>query len=255
MHRLLPFAAAFLASMIVVASSRPAVAQTELPTPAGDQAGAANRSATGAAAGTASREQISYALGLNIGRDLRTDEVDIDLKTLAAGIVDGFQGSRLKWTEEECVAAMRQFQQQMQRKLRAQHQEYAVKNKRQADAFLAKNKQRQGVVETASGLQYEVLESGNGPSPTRSDTVRVHYKGTLLNGEEFDSSYRRGEPFEPRVGGVIPGWTEALQKMHVGDKWRLFVPPHLAYGVEPPGPPIEPNSLLIFELELLGIVE
>jgi FKBP-type peptidyl-prolyl cis-trans isomerase len=141
----------------------------------------------------------------------------------------------------------------MQSKLRAKHEQYAVKNKQQADAFLQQNKSREGVTETASGLQYEVLATGDGASPTRSDRVSVHYRGTLLDGTEFDSSYRVGEPAGFVVGGVIPGWTEALQKMRVGDKWRLFVPPDLAYGLNPPGPPIEPNSLLIFEVELLEI--
>jgi FKBP-type peptidyl-prolyl cis-trans isomerase len=192
---------------------------------------------------------------LNIGNDLRMDKVDVDLEHMAAGIVDGFKANRPKWSEAECAAALRQFQRQMQSQLRSQHEQYAVKNKRQADAFLAKNKTREGVTETASGLQYEVLEPGDGPSPTRSDTVRVHYRGTLIDGTEFDSSLRGGKPIEFQVGGVISGWTEALQKMRTGDKWRLFVPPQLAYGVEPPGPPIEPNSLLIFEVQLLEIVE
>jgi FKBP-type peptidyl-prolyl cis-trans isomerase FklB len=133
--------------------------------------------------------------------------------------------------------------------------EQGAKNKQQAMSFLAQNSKREGVQTTASGLQYRVLKQGEGPSPMLKDTIRCHYRGTLLNGTEFDSTAQTGQPAEFQVGPpLIEGWVEALQKMHVGDKWQLFVPPQLAYGMEPPGPPIEANSLLVFEIELLEIV-
>jgi FKBP-type peptidyl-prolyl cis-trans isomerase len=130
----------------------------------------------------------------------------------------------------------------------------AAKNKKEADAFLAQNAKREGIQTTPSGLQYRVIRAAEGPSPTMNDIVHCNYRGTLLNGTEFDNSAQHGGPAEFRVGPpLIEGWIEALQKMHVGEKWQLFVPPHLAYKTDPPGPPIEPNSLLVFEIELLDI--
>ena len=148
---------------------------------------------------------------------------------------------------------MDQFQRQMQQRRRARVGQEGRRNMQQAVAFLQANRKQAGVVETESGLQYKVIKQGSGPSPTLADTVRTHYVGTLLDGTEFDSSYRSGRPVEFPVGAVIPGWTEALQKMRVGDKWQLFIPPDLAYGSNPPGPPIEPNHLLVFEIELIEI--
>lgn len=142
----------------------------------------------------------------------------------------------------------------MQQKAMARIQRQAAKNQQEAAAFLAQNSKREGVQTTASGLQYRVIQQGDGPSPTLTDQVRCNYRGMLLNGTEFDSSARHGGPAEFRVDEVIPGWTEALQKMHVGDKWQLFVPPTLGYEMNPPGPPIEPNSLLVFEIELLEVL-
>jgi FKBP-type peptidyl-prolyl cis-trans isomerase FklB len=141
----------------------------------------------------------------------------------------------------------------MQQKVDARNQQEGTKNSQAAAAFLAENAKREGVQTTASGLQFRVIVEGDGPSPTLNDVVRCNYRGSLLDGTEFDSSARHGGPAEFPVRGVIPGWTEALQKMKVGDKWQLFVPPDLAYGANPPGPPIEANSLLVFEIELLGV--
>jgi FKBP-type peptidyl-prolyl cis-trans isomerase FklB len=144
----------------------------------------------------------------------------------------------------------------MQQKARARMDRVAAKNKQEADAFLAENAKREGVQTTASGLQYRVIREGNGASPTVGDSVRCNYRGTLLDGTEFDNSAQYGGPAVFQIApGLIRGWVEALQKMKVGDKWQLFVPPNLAYGVEAPGPPIEPNSMLVFEIELLEIVE
>ena len=201
------------------------------------------------------RQQVSYMLGRNIGADLRENQIECDLQSLMAGISDAMRGAEPKWSEEQLGDAMAWFEQQMKQKaeLRMQQmQQQGAQNQQQAAAFLAANKQKEGVQTTASGLQYRIIKEGNGPSPTLTDTVRCHYRGVLLDGTEFDSSLG-GEPIEFPVNGVIPGWTEALQKMKVGDKWQLFVPANLAYGPRSPGPPIEPNSMLIFEVELLGI--
>jgi FKBP-type peptidyl-prolyl cis-trans isomerase FklB len=198
------------------------------------------------------KQQISYMLGQNVGRDLRQNQVDCVLESFFAGVTVALQGGAPKWSEAELQACRARFEQEMRQKMMGRMQEAGDKNQKEAAAFLSKNAQVQGVQTTPSGLQYKVLKQGNGPSPALTDKVRCHYRGTLLDGTEFDSSYG-GEPAGFPVDQVIPGWTEALQKMKVGDKWQLFVPADLAYGATPPGPPIQPNSLLIFEVELLGI--
>jgi FKBP-type peptidyl-prolyl cis-trans isomerase len=200
------------------------------------------------------RQQVSYALGRNFAQNLSAAEIEYDLNTLVAGINDVLSKSQPKWTDEQLQAVLERFEKEMQQKALAKTQRQASKNAQEAAAFLAQNAKRDGIQTTPSGLQYLVLRQGNGPSPTRSDVVRCHYRGTLLNGTEFDSSANQGGPVEFPVARVIPGWTEALQKMHVGDKWQLFIPPKLAYEMNPPGPPIEANSLLVFEIELLEIV-
>jgi FKBP-type peptidyl-prolyl cis-trans isomerase len=200
------------------------------------------------------RQQVSYALGRNFGRNLKDNEITVDPQSLMAGINDVLTGSRPKWTDEQCAASLQRFGQEMQQKAVARNQREGATNSQEAAAFLAQNGKREDVQTTASGLQYRVLREGDGASPTLGDSVRCNYKGSLLNGTEFDSSARHGGPAEFPVNGVIPGWTEALQKMKVGDKWQLFVPPNLAYGENSPGPPIEANSLLIFEIELLDIL-
>jgi FKBP-type peptidyl-prolyl cis-trans isomerase len=191
-----------------------------------------------------------YAIGMNIGQDLKHQGVAVDFDSVIAGIRDGLQGGPPKYTEPQLRAAFEVLQHDMQ----AKQAQAGDKNKQDAEAFLAQNKVKPGVVTLPSGLQYQVLRPGNGPSPKATDTVKVHYEGTLLNGTVFDSSIKRGEPAKFRVNQVIRGWTEALQLMKVGDKWRLFIPPDVAYGPRGMGP-IPPNSLLIFEVELLGIVE
>ena len=202
------------------------------------------------------RQQVSYALGRNFAANLSENEIQCDLPHLLAGISDALRNAQPKWTDEQCQAALERFGQEMQQKMTARMNQQAAKNQQEAIRFLADNGKREGVQTTPTGLQYRVLRQGDGPSPTLSDTVRCNYRGMLLNGTEFDSSARHGGPAEIPVSGVvIPGWTEALQKMRVGDKWQLFVPPKLAYDVNPPGPPIEPNSLLVFEIELLEILK
>jgi len=194
-------------------------------------------------------QQASYGIGLNIGREMKANGLDIDSKALAQGIADAIAGLAPKLTDEQLEAAFKAFQAEMQAKAAAR----SAKNKRDGEAFLAANKKKEGVVTLPSGLQYKVLKKGNGEKPKASDTVRTHYHGTLINGEVFDSTVDRGKPATFEVGGVIRGWTEALQLMPVGSKWRLFVPSALAYGPQGSRGAIGPHMTLIFEVELLAI--
>jgi FKBP-type peptidyl-prolyl cis-trans isomerase FklB len=200
------------------------------------------------------QQQVSYALGRQFGMNLRQNEIPCDLRSLFAGISDVMTGAQPKYTDQQLGVTMQRFMEEMQQKGRARLERLAAKNQEEEMEFLAKNKTTEGVQVTPSGLQYKVIQAGTGPSPTLADTVRCNYRGTLVDGTEFDSSEAHGGPAEFPVGGVIKGWTEALQKMKVGDKWQLFVPNNLAYEMEPPGPPIEPGDMLIFEIELLGIL-
>jgi FKBP-type peptidyl-prolyl cis-trans isomerase FklB len=202
------------------------------------------------------KQQISYALGLDIGKDFARAGIEVEPAILARGIADVLLKRDPLLTPEQLQAAMQALNEQMQA-ARAK-QEEAMKsvgeaNKKAGEAFLAANAKKQGITTTASGLQYEVLKSGKGPSPKATDKVVAHYHGTLLDGKVFDSSVERKEPLEIPVNGVIEGWVEALQMMKVGDKWRLFIPSDLAYGPQGSPPVIGPNSALIFEVELLEI--
>ncbi len=239
-------------TILLVFAVTSAWAQNGLPqgqpgqTPAGPAAGGALDDAT-------YKAQISYMLGQNVGRDLKQNEIDCDLKSFMEGVMGAYQGQQPKWSDAQMQQCRTRFEQEMRQKMEGRMQGAAEKNQKEAEAFLAKNAQVEGVQSTPSGMQFKVLKQGTGATPSINDTVRCHYRGTLLDGTEFDSSYD-GEPAEFPVNGVIPGWTEALQKMKVGDKWQLFLPADLAYGPNPPpGSPIEPNSLLVFEVELLGV--
>lgn len=206
------------------------------------------------------KEKVSYGLGFNIGRNIsqsfEKDGLDVDFDVLTKGLLDAFKKAEPKLKEDEIREAMIAFQEEMRAKKTAARKEEADKNKKDGAAFLAKNGKEKGVVTTKSGLQYIVLKEGKGDSPKKTDTVKTHYRGTLLSGEEFDSSYKRNQPATFPVSGVIKGWTEALQLMKVGSKFKLFVPSELAYGANPrQGSPIGPNAMLIFEVELLEIVE
>jgi len=198
--------------------------------------------------------RASYAIGMNMGRSMKDQEVPIDLDLLVQGIKDGLAGGETLLTDEEMQTAMQEFQQMMMKKQQDKQAAMAGENEKAADEFFATNKDKEGVVTTDSGLQYQVLTEGSGAKPTASDRVSVHYKGTLLDGTQFDSSYDRGQPATFPVSGVIPGWTEALQLMPVGSKWKLWIPPNLAYGERGQGP-IPPGSALVFEVELLSIGE
>jgi FKBP-type peptidyl-prolyl cis-trans isomerase len=201
------------------------------------------------------QQQVSYALGRNFAANLKGNDIECDLQFLLAGISDTLRNAPPKWTDEQLQPVMERFGQQMEQKMTARIERLATKNQQEAATFLAENGKRQGVQTTTSGLQYRVVKQGTGTSPTINDSVRCHYRGTLLNGMEFDNSANQGGPAQFRVDEVIPGWTEALQKMRVGDKWQLFVPPDLAYGMQPdPRSGIEPNSLLVFEIELVEVL-
>jgi FKBP-type peptidyl-prolyl cis-trans isomerase FklB len=199
------------------------------------------------------RDKASYAIGIDIGTNLKQGSIDVDVEILARGIADALAGPDRLLTDEEIQEAMTVFQEELRTKRAEQAEKLAAENKEEGTAFLAANAKKKGVKTTKSGLQYKVLKEGDGPTPKATDTVTTHYRGTLIDGTEFDSSYSRDEPTSFPVDGVIAGWTEALQMMKVGSKWQLFVPADLAYGDEGRGPEIEPGSMLIFEIELLKI--
>lgn len=198
------------------------------------------------------KDKASYAIGLNMGQQMRKDSVDIDPSILLRGMKDGLAGGKTLMTDDDVKAAMDALRADLRAKQEAKLQQEAVDNKKAGEDFLAENKTKDGVVTLPSGLQYKVLVAGTGPKPTPADTVVCNYKGSFLNNTEFDSSYKRGKPSTFPVTGIVKGWTEALQLMPVGSKWQLFIPPDLAYG-ERGRPGIGPNSTLVFEVELVSI--
>jgi FKBP-type peptidyl-prolyl cis-trans isomerase FklB len=200
------------------------------------------------------KEKQSYAIGMNIGKSIHRDGVDVDPIILLRGMKDAMAGGKTVLTDDEAKTVMTNLQAEMHKQQAEKAQLAGEANKKAGDAFLAVNKTKEGVVTLPSGLQYKVLTQGTGPKPTATDTVVCNYKGTLLDSTEFDSSYSRNQPLTIPVGGVIKGWTEALQLMPVGSKWQLFIPSDLAYGPSAKGP-IGANSTLIFEVELLSIQE
>jgi len=206
------------------------------------------------------KEKFSYALGMNLGTGLHKQEIELDPVVLARGLRDAYTSGKTVLTEDEArtiltaaQADFRKKQQEKQAALQAKVALEAAANKKTGEAFLADNKGKDGVVTLPSGLQYKILLAGTGPKPEAGDTVVCNYKGTLVDGTEFDSSAKHGEAATFPVSGVIKGWTEALQLMPTGSKWQLFIPADLAYGDQPRGPQIPPGSTLVFELELLSI--
>ena len=200
-----------------------------------------------------SKDKFSYALGMKMGANLKRQDVPVDPNILARGLKDGLAGSKTLLTDDEAQAAIVQVQTELRTKQQEKMQEAGAANKKEGDTFLTGNKAKEGVVTLPSGLQYKILKEGTGPKPAATDSVVCNYRGTLINGTEFDSSYKRGQPATFPVNGVIKGWTEALQLMPVGSKWQLFIPAELAYGERGPDPAIGPNATLIFEVELLSI--
>jgi FKBP-type peptidyl-prolyl cis-trans isomerase FklB len=199
------------------------------------------------------KDKVSYAIGLNVGKGLHRESIEVDPNIILQGLKDGLGGGAAKMTDEQAQATIAELRNQVSAKMQAQMAQDAVTNKKNGDAFLAANKAKPGVVTLPSGLQYKILKEGTGPKPTIDDKVVCNYKGTLIDGKEFDSSYKRGEPATFPVRGVIKGWTEALQLMPVGSKWQLVLPPDLAYGERGAGADIGPNESLVFEVELLSI--
>jgi len=195
------------------------------------------------------QKKASYAIGQQIGGNMKQQNIEIDTEVMAMAMKDAIKGDS-KMTKEEIQQAMMKLQESAMKK----QQEAAEENKKKGADYLEKNKSAEGVKVTASGLQYKVEKEGDGKTPVKTDTVKAHYKGTLIDGAQFDSSYDRGQPAEFPVQGVIPGWSEALQLMKVGSKYKLFIPPELAYGASG-RPGIPANSVLIFEVELLDIVK
>ena len=197
------------------------------------------------------KNKMSYIIGMDIGSNLKKQSIDVDPNILAKGIKDALAGQKPLLSDQEIRETMAAHQSEM----KAKQEALAKKNKEEGDAFLAGNKKKEGVKTLPSGLQYKVIKAGKGKKPKPDDSVTTQYRGTLIDGTEFDSSYKRGQPATFKVSGVIPGWTEALQLMEEGAKWQLFIPPNLAYGERGAGGVIGPSATLIFEIELISIQE
>jgi FKBP-type peptidyl-prolyl cis-trans isomerase FklB len=203
------------------------------------------------------KDKASYALGMNVGRNLgaqlHQQAVEVDQAILLRGMKDSLGGGKMLLTDDEAKAALTELQADVRNKQLEKMRVASEANKKEGADFLAANRSKEGVVTLPSGLQYKILTEGTGPKPAATDTIVCNYQGTLINGTEFDSSYKHGQPLSIQVNGVIKGWTEALQLMPVGSKWQLFVPSELGYGDRGSGPAIGPGATLIFEVELLSI--
>ena len=197
-------------------------------------------------------DKASYSIGVNIGRSFKTQSIELNTNAFLQGFRDAYTGAKLQLTEEQSQQALDAFKKVVAAKQEAAAKALGDKNKKEGEQFLAENGKKEGVKTLASGLQYKVIKAGDGKKPGVDDYVKVHYRGTLISGAEFDSSYKRNEPTTFQLGQIIAGWREALQLMPVGSKWQLFVPSALAYGEEAP-PDIGPNATLLFEVELLSI--
>jgi UDP-GlcNAc:undecaprenyl-phosphate/decaprenyl-phosphate GlcNAc-1-phosphate transferase len=199
------------------------------------------------------KEKISYGMGVDAARNFKRLGLDFDLDVLIKALRDVYSGGKLLMDEDELRTVMNDYQGELAQKQAQVNKAIAEQNKKAGDAFLAENKTKPGVVTLPSGLQYKVLKQGEGKKPVDSDTVEVHYSGSLIDGTEFDSSLKRGQPAAFPLAAIIPGWKEALKLMPIGSKWQLFIPAELAYGARGAGRDIKPNSTLIFEVELLAI--
>lgn len=200
-------------------------------------------------------DKISYAIGVQIGKSMKQDGLAINPAVLSKAISDVFAGKGLAMSDEQIMKTISEFQRKLVAKKQAEMKDITKKNLAAGEAFLAANVKKEGVKVVPSGLQYKVIEKGTGPSPDADDSVKVHYEGKLIDGTVFDSSYKRGEPAEFEVGQVIKGWSEALQLMKQGAKWKLFIPANLAYGERGAGGTIPPNAVLTFDVELLDVIE
>lgn len=199
------------------------------------------------------KAKVSYSIGMTIGRDFKEQGIEVDPDVLAQGLKDVTAGGKTLLTEEEVRKVITDYQKEMMAKQEEKAKAQIETNQKAGEVFLAENAKKEGVVTLPSGLQYKIVKAGTGKKPTAKDTVTVHYRGTLIDGTEFDSSYQRNEPVTFPVGGVIAGWTEALQLMPEGSKWQLFIPAKLAYAERGAGPKIGPNATLVFDVELIKV--
>jgi FKBP-type peptidyl-prolyl cis-trans isomerase len=259
------FASGVLLLGHLIAQQTPATTTQPAPPTTGTTSKAPTSTAKRPATGTKSaaplalktqKEKFSYALGMRMGSNLKKQDVPVDPAIMARGLRDALSGAKPALSDEEAQAAITQVQNDMRQKQQEKMKEAGVSNKKDGEAFLAANKSKDGVKTLPSGLQYKVEKEGTGPKPSASDSVSCNYRGTLINGTEFDSTAKHGgQPATFPVSGVIKGWTEALQLMPVGSKWQLFIPSDLAYGDRGAGPDIGPDSTLIFEVELVSIAD
>ncbi len=199
------------------------------------------------------REKLGYSIGMDIGATLKRQAIDVDVDALTRGLRDSYAGGTTALTDEESREMIRGYQKQRMEKQAEAMRQLGEKNRAEGEKFLAENAKKEGVKTLPSGLQYKVITPGTGKTPKATDTVVTQYRGMLIDGTEFDSSYKRGEPATFPVSGVIPGWTEALQLMKEGAKWQIFVPPNLAYGERGAGREIGPNATLVFDVELISV--
>jgi len=245
-------------------ASQPPAAKTQAPPSVGAQKAPAAKTGTAIKPKTPAplvlktqKDKVSYALGMSMGKDLgsklKQGSVEVDQAILLRGVKDALSGSKLLLTDDEVKAVFTQLNADVRKRLEEKARIAGDANKKEGDEFLAANKTKDGVVTLPSGLQYKIITEGTGPKPTATDSVTCNYRGTLISGIEFDSSYKRGQPLTIQVNNVIKGWTEALQLMPVGSKWQVFIPGELAYGERGQGQQIGPNSTLIFEVDLLSI--
>ncbi|WP_298869305.1 FKBP-type peptidyl-prolyl cis-trans isomerase [uncultured Gimesia sp.] len=211
------------------------------------------KAAPGKSAFKDQKQKVSYGIGYNLGQNLMKDQLDLDPQILVKGILDAMTKQKPKMTEEQIRATLIAFQQELRTQQESKMKQAAAANVAKGKQFLVDNAKKEGVKTTKSGLQYKVIKKGTGKTPGLNDSVTTHYRGTLINGKEFDSSYKRNQPATFPVKGVIGGWTEALQLMKEGDKWQLFIPGDLAYGSRGSGPDIGPNEVLVFDIELLKV--
>jgi FKBP-type peptidyl-prolyl cis-trans isomerase len=257
MNSALRFAAPLVLASLVLSLSACKSETTDEAAPAAEAAAAGEPGAPiipGIAGLETERAQVSYMIGRDIANSMKIIKDDLDLEILRQAMEDTFQERDSKLTDEQMKEIQAAFTTKLQARQAAEAAELAAKSKAEGEAFLAENKGKPGVQVTESGLQYRVERAGNGATPAATDVVRVHYKGTLLNGETFDSSYDRGEPAEFGLNQVIPGWSEGVQLMKVGSKYTFWIPAELAYG-EAGGGPIPANAMLTFEVELMEIVK
>jgi FKBP-type peptidyl-prolyl cis-trans isomerase FklB len=235
-------------------AAKPPATQSTAPGAAAAKPPAAKPATAGQVTLKDQKAKTSYALGMNIGHTLKGQSVDLDQAAFIQGMKDILAGGKTLMSDDEMAAALTVLQTEMTAKAAEKAKQLGEANKVEGATFLAANKTKPGVVTLPSGLQYKIITAGTGPKPTAADTVVCNYRGTLINGKEFDSSYKRGQPASFPVGRVIKGWTEALQLMPVGSKWQLFIPSDLAYSDHPPpGADLGPNATLIFDVELISI--